>query len=183
MKALRSSSQGVVHHPGPNDQGLLGWTYDPVGVASAFAVSAGVVYLLRAVPVVSGSATKAIVSVGTAGATVANAFLGLFDSAGNRIAVTADISTNLQSTGVKEVAFTAAVNVTAGAVYYVAFLVGSAGTLPQLHLAVGNAVGRAGESAAPFRFCFSGSGQTSIPATVTLGSATATDISYFAAIK
>lgn len=70
--------------------------------------------------------------VGVAGAGLSNSYVAIIDAAsGNRLAVTADVSTTLQSTGLKRVALASTYAATAGPVYAV-FLVGAGTTMPQL---------------------------------------------------
>jgi hypothetical protein len=70
--------------------------------------------------------------VGVAGTVLSNTYVAILDAAsGNRLAVTTDVSSTFQSTGLKHVAFTSSFTATAGPVYAV-FLVGSGSSMPQL---------------------------------------------------
>ena len=170
--------------PSAVDQGLLGWSYDPVGIqANSTGWTAGVLQLIRVVPDSGGTVASVVISIATAGDTLANSFAGLYSAAGVRLSGSANQSTSWQSVGVKTVALTTPQVVTAGTVYYVGVLVGSATTVPALHLGVFSGVAMAGETAAPYRWMTSGTGLTALPASVTLGSAGQQALTFWAGVK
>jgi hypothetical protein len=70
--------------------------------------------------------------LGVGGTVLSNCYAALIDAAtGNRLAVTADITSTMQSTGLKRIAFATPFTATAGPVYAV-FLVGAGTVFPQL---------------------------------------------------
>lgn len=170
--------------PSAVDQGLVGWTYDPAGIqANSTSYTAGVLHLIRVVPDSGGTVASVLISVATAGNTLANCFAGLYDSAGTLLSGSANQATSWQSTGVKAVALTTAQVVAAGSTYYVGVVVGSAVAVPALHLAVFSAVAMAGETAAPYRWMTSGSSLTALPASVALGSGAQLALTFWAGLK
>lgn len=172
---------------GPSDQNFLGWTYQPqFANQSAPAITAGVIYLLRVILRSSATVTNVNFTVNTAGVGLSNSFAGLYDFTGARQAVTADLSTILQSTGYKTtIAFTTPYAAPAGN-YWVAYLVGAGTTLPQFAatytstLTAGTA--NAGVTAATARWATNGTAQTALPATITPASNTTSNQTIFTAL-
>lgn len=140
-------------------------------VGAATGIVAGTMYLQKVAVKRDITINNLWVAVFTAGATVANGYLGVYSAAGTRLGVTAAQTTSFQSTGAKSVALTAGVNLIGGPGIYVwlAILVGSAGTLPQFCRGSTN-FGNAGLTAAPYKFGTSGTSQTSMPASITMSS-------------
>lgn len=170
--------------PSAADQGLMGWSYDPAGVqANSTGYTAGVLQLIRVVPDSGGTVASVVISVATAGVNLTNSFAGLYNASGTRLSGSATQSTAWQSSGVKTVALTTPQVVSAGTTYYVGVLVGSADTVPALHLAVFSGAAMAGEAAAPYRWMTSGSSLTALPASVTLGSASQQALTFWAGLK
>jgi hypothetical protein len=153
-----------------DDYGLKAWTFDPVDVHSGAALGAGVISLvgLKVRFPTRVSAVRGVVT--TAGATVANAFAGIYSQAGARLGVTADQSTPWQSLGNKSMALAAAVDLVPGW-YYVALLFGTAGTPPQFARGPAGAVAahNAGMAAPKLRQAISGAAQTALPTTIATG--------------
>lgn len=173
--------------PAPADQGLLGWTYQPqLANQSAPAITAGVIYLARITLRSATTVTNANFTINTAGSGLSNSWIGLYDSTGTRQALTADVSTILQSTGFKTtIAFTSTYAAAAGN-YWLAFLVGAGTTLPQFAatytstLTAGTA--NAGLGATTARWATNGTAQTSLPATITPGSNSLSNQTIWAAL-
>lgn len=170
----------------PADQNLIAWTHDPATIRSTgIATVSGTVYLMK-VKIVNRSTvvTNVIIGVETAGATLTagQSLVGLYDSTGTRLAVSADQAANWVSTGMKTVALTAPQTLAVGT-YYVAVL--SVGTTPpQLSTCGGGNTNLSiGLTTATARFLVGPAAQTSLPASITLGSQTSSTASRWAAIS
>lgn len=96
--------------------------------------SAGAIYFERVYVDWATTCNNAYLSVVTAGATIANAFIGVYDVAtGNRLALTADISSSLTTVQLVKVGLTGALSsLTLNQELYLALLVGSATTMPTI---------------------------------------------------
>jgi len=158
------------------DHGLLTWTQDPATLrSSADNVTAGTVYLAK-VKIVNRSTVVSnilygVVTAGT-GLTAAQNFVGLYDSSGTRLAVSADQTTNFGSAGLKTAAITP--QTLAVGSYYVAILVNlTPGTIPQFATGAGaSSATNAGLTAGNARFLTALTAQTTLPASITLSSGT-----------
>lgn len=158
----------------PNDHGLLAWSFDPAcSSANGTQISVGYIYLIEVVLRQAATITKSNLVIGVAGATLtANQnFFGLYDSAGNRVALSADMSTTWNSAGNKTVNFASSYAAAAGR-YYLALLFNGT-TSP--YFACGSTFGatftpgNANLSAGSYRFARSAAnGNTSLPSTITL---------------
>lgn len=163
------------------DAGWMGWAFDPALISGSSILTAGVLYLTRVKVGVAGTAASVSMHVSTAGATLSNCFLGLFDSNGTRVGVTTDQSTALQSGGLKTVTMSATAALVAGP-HYVGILTN--GTTPPTMTRAGNSsIVNAGVVAPSLRWATSGTGQTAMPSTVDLTTAAASSLSLWAAIK
>jgi hypothetical protein len=157
--------------PTPEDQGLLTWSFDPVNAVSFTATASGVLTLAKVWLRQSATITNVLYAVTTAGTSLTSGqnFLGLYDSAGTRIALTADQTSNMGGTGLVTVAFTTPYVASAG-FYWVGILTNTTGSSPQLArsgaLAVSN-LASAGTTAATRRYGSVGSGQTTLPTSFT----------------
>ncbi|HEY9370450.1 hypothetical protein [Streptomyces sp.] len=169
----------------PDDHGLVTWTHDPATIRSASdRVTTGSVYLCK-VKIVNRSTVVSTIHYGVvdAGATLtANQnFVGLYSSSGTRLAVSADQTTAFGSSGAKTAAITP--QTLAVGTYYVAIL--SVGTTPP-SFAQGNgasSVLNAGLTTGASRFLVGPTTQTSLPASITLGSQSGTNGSRWAALS
>lgn len=171
----------------PADHGLITWTQDPATLgADVDTLTAGVLYLMK-VKVVNRATvvTNIHVVVGTAGSglTSNRNFVGLYDSSGTRLALSADQTTAFGSTGFKTIALTAAQTLAVGS-YYVAVLTG--GTTPP-KLLRGHSFSASGLNAnltgGTGRFLTSGTGLTALPTSVTLSSASTDFVARWAALS
>jgi hypothetical protein len=161
----------------PNVSGsLLGATFDPMLATSSTATgvtwTAGVVYLTR-VYIPAGTVTNLHVGIGTAGAGLtAGCFAGLYDTTGALLGQTASQATAWTSTGNAAMALTAPLVLTAG-YYYVAVLANGT-TLPMLArspVVIGSAM-YTGLSTGGHRQMTVLTGQTTLPASITMSNAT-----------
>lgn len=117
----------------PADHGWLAWSHPPSVPSSGAVNVSGTLYGTRVQMPYPISTTGVCCQVITAGATLTSGqcLLGLYTSAGVKIAQTADMSTTWNSTGFKQVAWTGGPFALAGGpgvFYYVAFL--AVGTTP-----------------------------------------------------
>lgn len=161
------------------DLGLISWTFDPAGTSGSTLTINGTVYLAQVVLRYAQTVSKLSVAVATAAATVtANQnFIGLYNSSGTRVAVTA--------AGTIDTLITSAGNVTANVAtpfaapagtYWVAY-VNNATTPATLQRGTGAAlsIANVGLTGASMRYAVNGTAQTSLPASITPASNSATN--------
>jgi parallel beta-helix repeat protein len=161
----------------PSKHGLVEWNYDPIAAVASTAnsttLASGTVQLVKITAQTGGTVNNIIVNCLALGSTLTSGqnFAAIFDSSGNRLGITADQTTAWGSTGLKTMALTAGVTLTAGADYYIAFL--SVGTTPPKFAQTG--VGsflevNVGLGSTVLRFCTNVTGQTAMPSSLTLSS-------------
>ncbi|MFJ9895231.1 hypothetical protein ACIQPR_18140 [Streptomyces sp. NPDC091280] len=161
----------------PADQGLIAWTMDPASCTPAgSSLSAGYIYFMEVILRNAATITSLCAVIGTAGSglTSGQCLAGLYTAAGARVGVTADMSTTWNSAGDKTMNLTSSYAAAAGK-YYIAYLhngttspVFAAGSSLGANFTPGNAHLASGS----YRFCRSASGQTSLPTSYTMTSAT-----------
>ena len=171
-------------------QGLLSWSWD-IGIMSLvgqanFQVGVGVTTLIKLPGVAPGQLVTNIVMklITVAAAGAANCYCGLFDLNGNRIGATADQSSAWETgTGIKVMAIAGGpITAPAGPLYVMYFGNGNAQPVwdgvnwADINMGLSAAAGNLRASAGP-------TGQTSVPATVTLTSASAATYSPWAGIS
>ncbi|MBK3572578.1 CHAP domain-containing protein [Streptomyces sp. MBT65] len=161
----------------PADQGLLAWTMDPAACTpSGSSLSAGYIYFTKVILRNAATITSLCTVVGTAGSglTSGQCLAGLYTSSGTRVGITADQSTVWNSAGDKAMALTSSYAAAAGS-YYIALLVN--GTTSPV-FAAGSSLGasftpgNAHLASGSYRFCRSASGQTALPTSYAMTSAT-----------
>lgn len=157
----------------PPDQGLTAWSMDPAAcTGSGTALSAGFIYLVELVlrQPATISRVHAVLGAAGAGLTAGQCLAGLYDTAGNRVAVTADQAAVWNSAGNKSMLLTAPYAAAAGR-YYVALLFNGT-TSPSFACGSTHGAtftpGNANLAAGAYRFCRSAGGQTALPASVAL---------------
>ena len=157
--------------PQSNDFSYKAWSYDPQIAASATATTAGVLWLQRfqvRTPITVTKLYYGVVSIAGLALTSSQCFMGIFDSTGTRVAVTADISTGFTA-GNSELAFTLSGSVTLnpGQFYWAGILLNGT-TLPTFARGQGQ-IGGLGNTqiAAAKRFGTIGSAQTTMPTNFT----------------
>ncbi|MCX5537744.1 hypothetical protein OG785_45645 [Streptomyces sp. NBC_00006] len=170
----------------PADHGLITWTHDPATLRSASnTTTSGTVYLCK-VKIVNRSTVVSNVIVGIeaagTGLTAGQSFVGLYDSSGTRLAVSADQSASWASTGMKSIALTAPQTLAVGT-YYVAIL--SVGTTPpQFSMGAGGAANiNVGLATSAARYLIGPASQTALPTSITLGSQSTTTGARWAALS
>jgi hypothetical protein len=165
----------------PSDHGYQAWAYDPIQATSSTAMgTAGIIHLIKVKVVTAATITGVAFRITSGGASVANGFVALYDTSGNRLAVSAAITTNWQSAGNKTNAFTGTYAAAAGT-YYVAILQGS-GTMPTLTRGSTSSSLNEGLAAASYRFATYSSGLSAMPATITMASLLDPTAGYWVAL-
>jgi hypothetical protein len=151
----------------PEDHNLVTWSYDPSVAGSGSAPSsAGVLNLARVHVPVASSATNVILFITTVGSTLTSGqnFAGLYNSAGNLVATTADQTTNWGTTGSKIMALTGGpFALTAGDYYVGWFATGT--TAPSFLRGVSQSVANIGLTSSTARYSTGATGTTAMPAT------------------
>jgi hypothetical protein len=137
-------------------------------------LTSGTLYLVKITAQTAGPVTNIVLNLGTVGATLTSGqnLVALFDSAGNRLAVSADQTTAWGSgTGIKSAAISSTA-LTAGADYWVAIL--SVGTTPAAFSRGPGSVAPAngGLATTVLKYAINGTGLTAIPSTITPSSNT-----------
>lgn len=174
--------------PAAADFSLEAWTYDPLIAAQTSTLTSGTVYMAK-LRVVSAFTTSSVyLQVSTAGSslTAGQNFIGLYDAAGTRVALTADQTTAWGSTGLKTAAWAASASLSAG-FYYVALLTnGTTGITIARASAQGSEMLSPNLTAATYRWSTGGTGLTgltALPATITMSNRGAGATSVWAALS
>lgn len=174
------TAAGVVFPGGaylPADLSFIAWAYDPASTTNSTLTVSGTIYLARVIIRTAQTLAKLSVGVVTAasGVTASQNFLGLYSSTGSLVASTASgaIDTALTSSGILTASLSSSYAAAAGA-YWVAF-VNNATTAATLARASGSSlsISNGGAAAGSYRFAVNGTGQTSLPGSITPGSNTA----------
>jgi hypothetical protein len=166
----------------PTDQNLLEWNYDPAAAnATGTTLTNGTVFLQRIQVRAPMKITNVWVHLTNAAVTPTSgqSAVGLYSSSGALLSGSADTGTALSgSAGAISMALSTPQNVGAG--FYWVALLGNASTAAKLTASVnGAANANVGLSAAAFRFAVNGTSQTSLPASITTSSNTATGAQTF----
>lgn len=168
----------------PADAGLITWSYPPWAASSAGPGNSGTIYYMRVRVPAAATVTGARLYQTAPGATLTSGqcLVGLYDSAGNRVAISSDQSAAWASGSQvnRDAAFTSQYSATAG-YYWVAMLfVGSTG--PSWSKGPPSGLMNAGWPAAPFPALVSAGGQTALPASVALSSLSTTVSAFWASL-
>lgn len=172
----------------PSDHGLTAWTYDPALAVSATTPTSGVLNLTRVHVRETRTISNILVGVGTAGTALTSGqnLLGLYTSAGTLVGQTADQTTAWGSASTKTAALTAPYIAQPG-FYWVGILSVASTTTASFARAGGGgatAVSSAGLAATAARFGSYLTGQTALPASLTLASiAQVTNGTFWAALS
>lgn len=173
--ALRNLASAGMH---PNDHGWLVWTADPAACPASDAQVNGTVRMIK-LPVMPQAYTitsvKYFIATAATTPTVGQNFAGIYDSAGTRLAVSADISADTSSLGLKTWAMTVPPVIAPGAAVWVGLVFNAA--TPPTGVAQSAVTGRetlfnADLSVAAARFTSGPTAQTSLPASITMASRT-----------
>jgi Hyaluronidase protein (HylP) len=158
----------------PANHGLTAWAYDPALALNSSVLTSGTVYLIKVHVSLGVSVTKLYWHVAVVAVTPTSSqnFVGLYDSTGARLA-TIDVTADVTATGIKATTIPST-GLTTGAFYWVA-LVTNAVTPPAISRTTGLAgaggLVNVGLSVAAYRFATNGTSQTSLPVSITPGSA------------
>lgn len=168
-----------------DDRGLIAWSFDPQLQPGAGNPTTGVLNLTRVQIRRPATITNLVTSIAVAGVTLTAGqnFAALYDSAGNRVGVTADQTAGWGSAGNKTMALTAPYAAAAG-FYWVALL--SNGTTAPQFLRTPTSTSGANNLGATVSTAFSGTfgaAQTTTPATITPGTIAFNAVTYFAAVS
>lgn len=153
----------------PADNGLVTASTDPVSGSSSSVLTAGTVYLVKLWARKAITITNLLfcISAGGTGASTGS-FLGLYDSSGNRLAVTTDIGAQLTAGGSVTGALGAAQNIAAGAFVWGALVVNLATTQPSIFRGSTSAgLSNIGLPVSASRYATGPTLQTTLPATIT----------------
>lgn len=126
----------------PDQQGLLGWTYDPAPIAGATAPSLGVEVMMRVTPIRSGRCGGGVISLSAGGTTLVSnqCFLGLRDAAGNLIAKSASQHTAWGTSGHKLALWTTGVDLVEGVHYWLCLVHNGAAAMTVLRAGTADVV-------------------------------------------
>lgn len=163
----------------PADNGLLITNYDPaLSSASNNPITAGTVYVQKVTCHQPVTLTTLWLAVGNAGSgATSGSFIGLYDSTGARLVTSADFGASLTTAGAVGTTITSQA-LTAGAFYWVAFVVNLAVTQPGIRAATtATAAANAGLGTAALRYAVAATSQTSLPSSFTPASLVTTNAS------
>lgn len=156
-------------NPGPADNGLQAWNYDPIiGSSTSILAAAGTLYACRLRLAKPATLSNLWVQVLTAGATLTAGrnLAGLFNASGVLLSATGDQSTAWQSTGAKQMALTTPQACAAG--YYFVGFFATGTTLPTLLRANNGGTGNVNVSALTARSISADTSlTTAMPSTMT----------------
>lgn len=170
----------------PNDLGMDVWTHDPlhVVVSTGTGLVSGTVRMVRLPRLAQAETISSVwVHCGIVGVTLTagQCFLGLYNLAGTRLAVSASIEASFLATGIKQIALTVPYAASAGDDLLVAALFNGT-TPPGLSASTTfSGVVNATLSTANARVADGPAGQTSLPASITMGTRTASAVGVWAA--
>lgn len=170
----------------PNDLGMDVWTHDPlhVVVSTGTGLVSGTVRMVRLPRLAQAETISSVwVHCGIAGVTLTagQCFLGLYNLAGTRLAVSASIEASFLATGVKQIALTVPYAASLGDDLLVAALFNGT-TPPGLSASTTfSGVVNANLSTANARVADGPTAQTSLPASITMGTRTASAVGVWAA--
>ena len=170
------------------DHNYLTWSCDPAYAdkATSAAATLGAIHLTK-VKIVNRATvvTNVVAAIANtvAGLTSSQNLAGIYDSSGNRLAQTADQTTAWGSAGLKTMALTAPVTLAVGT-YYIALLTNGSNTVQFTAIGGGFAgTTSAGLTTGTARSLVTGTGNTSLPTTITLGSQTTNGYTRFVALS
>ncbi|MFJ8508640.1 hypothetical protein [Streptomyces avermitilis] len=162
---------------GPADQGLKAWSFDPSVAGFSSAPVGGSVYLIRVKLRQAATISKVVLMTVAAGSglTANQNYAGLYNASGTRVGVTANQATTwTTANNTLSMTLTASYSAAAGD-YYVAF-VSNGSTRPGFvcatTLGATRTPGNANLSSGGYRYCIGATGQTSLPSSISIASAT-----------
>ncbi|MEU9349043.1 hypothetical protein AB0D74_48385 [Streptomyces sp. NPDC048278] len=157
----------------PSDHGLKAWSFDPAcSSPNGTALSTGFIYLVELILRQADTLSNVHAVIGTAGSglTSGQCLAGYYTTAGSRAGITADQSTVWNSVGSKAMPLLTPYVAPAGKLFAAFLFVGTTSPVFACGSTLGNTFtpGNANLSVGAYRFCRSASGQTALPASITL---------------
>lgn len=176
-----NTAVAAVAHSGfqPSDLGYQNWNYDPGNITLATAPVSGTIQHVRLPQFVQpATLTGLVFSINAAAVTptAGQCFVALYDLAtGTRVAVSADISGSLATTGLRQYAFTGTYAAALGANLIATILQNAAtpATLGNQSATTPATIANGALTAATARWATGPAAQTSMPASITLSTRTA----------
>lgn len=117
-------------NPGLAVRGLLAETASPLGSIGGVAMTGGTIHFVGVTLFSGMRLTGACIHVATAGVAVTLSKVGLYDTSGNRLAISADQGTAWQTIGSYTIPFTATVTISTTGLYYGAIIATAGTTVP-----------------------------------------------------
>lgn len=169
----------VPYNTGAQSQGLVQWNYDSEAASSTNTLTLGTIFMGKVYLAAGQTVTGLGFTVLTAGATLTYARAALYNSAGTQVALSNDQSTNWTSTGYKVNTLSAPYVVPTAGFYWVGFLT-TGTTAPVCASSNGTQTTfNANVSGATLRHGTAGTGQTSLPGSITMSSMVSTGASLW----
>lgn len=176
---LNTAIAAIAHSiPPVNDLSYLSQNYDPAAISTAAAPTSGTIHHARLPQFLTATTLTGLVfSINAAAVTptAGQCFVALYDQAtGSRVAVSADISGSLATTGLRQYAFTGTYAAAVGA-NLIATILQNAATPATLGVQSATgipAIPNGGLVAATGRWATGPAAQTSMPASITLSTRT-----------
>ncbi len=168
--------------PSAPSQGLVSWSYDPVMANAGQVIATGSLHFSKVLVMTSTNITSVIYNVSTIGTTLTAGqnFVAVYDSAGNRVAVSADQTTNFGVLGTKTATF-ASTPLSSGT-YYIGFLANGS-VAPAIRGVVNtDTMLNAGTTTSTPRFARFGAGLTTTPTGFSLPASTYTSYALWGAV-
>ena len=163
-------------------QGFISWNYDSESQSGGNALTLGTVFLHK-IYIPAGAVINNLgMNVTTAGSALTYARAGLYSAAGTQLGISVDQTTLWNSTGFKVNALTAPVNISTAGFYYVAQL-NTGTTAAQMSSTPGTSNAfNANTTGATLRHATGPTGQTSLPASITMSSNISTGASIWVTV-
>lgn len=163
--------------PSPADQNLIAWNYDSENASSTNSLTLGTVFLHKVYLPAGVTITNLGLTVTTAGSALTYARIALYNAAGTQLAISADQSSSWNSTGFKTNALGVAQSITTSGYYYIGVLTtGTTAPICASSPGIQNTF-NANVTGAGLRHASVATGQTALPASITMSGNTSTGTS------
>jgi hypothetical protein len=163
----------------PSRHGFLEWYFDPNLSTTGSALTSGTIYLMKISPQYNFTINNVtLVLNGTAATNLTSGqnLVGIYNSSGTRIAVSADQSSSWLTTGTKTISV-GATSLISNQDYFIAVLSVGTGTMPTMaRLSTSSGIVNVGQTNATQRASVNGTSQTSLPSSLTLSSNSGTNV-------
>jgi hypothetical protein len=172
-----------VHGWEPWGYGLKAWSGDVVNAYDSSAAGDGSINLIKIWNPVEQEISYIDVVIRTAGSGLDSGqnFVGLYDTGGTRLAVSADQASSWASNGYKHIALTAPITLAVGWVYVAILCNGT--TRPSFARGIATAAGNLGLGSGQMRWASILTGQTSLPSSLTLSGMSEHSLSYWVGLS